>query len=134
MRRRIGSYKIEQTKNIGHGQSASVHLARHIRSKKLVALKLFFIFAPEESVQKTFLREIEILKSLAHPNIISVLEAGFDNNKPYYTMHHAPGGNLRDKIPPGSCLSPERVDIYLQEIAAALQHAHDHQIVHCDLK
>lgn len=132
-RKRIGSYFLDQ-ETIGHGQSAAVYVARHSRTNQIVALKLFHLFAPEEAVQKQFLREIKMLKRLSHPKIVSILEAAFDHDNPYYTMYYAPGGNLRKMFPEGTRLVPDEVNGYVQEIAEALQHAHDHGIVHCDLK
>src|SRR5579872_4018223 len=49
-------------------------------------------------------------------------------------MNYVPGGNLRDKHPSGSCLSIEKVNFYVQQIAEAIQYAHDQKVMHCDLK
>ena len=136
MKKRVGKYAIQQpNRPLGHGQSAAVYLATHVDSpQEVVALKFFHLFAPEKRVQRIFLRETRIITRLDHPNIIRVLHVGFDRNNPYYVMSYAPGGNLRSKVARGSCLSPEEVDIYLQQIAAAIQHVHDNGLVHCDLK
>lgn len=136
MRKRVGKYVIQQpNRPLGHGQSAVVYLATHIDApQEVVALKFFHLFAPEKGVQRIFLRETQIITRLDHPNIIRVLHVGFDRNNPYYVMSYAPGGNLRSKVARGSRLSPKEVDVYLQQIAIAIQHVHDNGLVHCDLK
>jgi serine/threonine protein kinase len=136
MRKRIGEYNI-QTPNrpLGHGLSAAVYLATHTNTpRKVVALKFFHLFAPDERVQKTFIRETKIITRLDHPNIIRVLHVGFDDDNLYYVMSYAPGGNLRSKVANGPRLLPKEADVYLQQIAAAIQHVHDSGLVHCDLK
>ncbi len=100
MRKHIGEYNIQTpSRPLGYGQSAAVYLATHRNDPtKVVALKFFHLFAPDERVQKTFIRETHIITRLDHPNIIRVLHIGFDEDTPYYVMNYARGGNLRSKV------------------------------------
>jgi eukaryotic-like serine/threonine-protein kinase len=56
------------------------------------------------------------------------------DNLPYLVMTYADGGSLRDRHPKGSKLSHETIDTYVQQLASALQYAHDRRIIHRDVK
>jgi WD40 repeat protein len=71
---------------------------------------------------------------LIHPHIISVLDFGFDGETPYLVMDYAPGGTLRSQHQEGTTLTVQRVAFYVSRMAKALQFAHDHKIVHRDVK
>jgi serine/threonine protein kinase len=97
--RKIGQYIILNDAIIGYGQSAAVYLAiRPDVPEEVVAIKLFHVYEPEKTAQDMFLREVDIIKRLNHPNIIRVLHVGFDRNSPYYVMDYARGGSLRKKL------------------------------------
>ncbi len=65
---------------------------------------------------------------------MSVLDFGFEGDIPYLVMTYAPHGTLRTLHPQGTMLSPERIAFYVRQIAQALQYAHDHKVVHRDVK
>src|SRR5215831_18754711 len=102
MKKRIGSYYIERL--LGHGHSAAVYLGKKRGMQESVAIKLLHMFAPEKEVQAAFKQEVEVIQRLHHPSIIEILEVGFDEMTPYFTMRYAIGGSLRERHPSGSCL------------------------------
>lgn len=91
-----------------------------------------------ERMLRRFLREYTILKSLKHPNIISVFKFGNDDDYFYYTMPLLRGGTLRDRIPVLSPLSWEELkDQFLamfNAIGEAIHTAHQQPIIHRDIK
>ena len=75
-----------------------------------------------------------MLERLQHPSIIRIRDAGFDKTRPYLVMDYAPQGSLRERYPEGTVLSLETINLYIQQIADALEYAHSEHIVHCDIK
>lgn len=90
---------------------------------------------PNLSPQRRFLREVEILSRLSHPNIVSVLEFNHDENRtPYLVLEALSGSSLRSLLIESGPLSLSRALPILRAIASALQHLHDQGIVHGNLK
>ena len=90
--------------------------------------------APPESRDR-FLRESRACAQLRHPNIVGLLDFGFDTtNQPYMVMELLSGPSLREEINLEAPMTPARVVSILESVAAALQLAHDRGITHRDLK
>ena len=81
-----------------------------------------------------FRREIQIVAGLQHPCIVPVLTTGFMDGVPYYTMPFVTGESLRAKIASGQQLPITRAIRVLRDVASAIQYAHEHNVVHRDLK
>lgn len=75
-----------------------------------------------------------MLVLLTHPHIIRILDFAIADNVPFMVTEFAPNGNLREHHPTGSRLPLETINTYVQQVSAALQYAHDHELVHCDIK
>ena len=82
-------------------------------------------------VLERFDREIARLLELKHPNIVPIIDHGHDGGLPYLAMRFLPGGSLFDRPRPSSATLLHR---WLPGIAAALDHAHAHGILHRDVK
>ncbi len=80
-----------------------------------------------------FKREIQVAARLQHPHIVPVLSAGETNGLPYYTMPFVEGASLRSRISEGPLSITETIGI-LREVARALAYAHEHGVVHRDIK
>jgi WD40 repeat protein/tRNA A-37 threonylcarbamoyl transferase component Bud32 len=80
-----------------------------------------------------FQREIRALAQLSHPHICPVLEAGVDGGVHYYSMELLRGKDLASTLREGR-LEPRRAVRIAVQVARALQHAHEHGIVHRDVK
>jgi eukaryotic-like serine/threonine-protein kinase len=129
--KQLGNYRL--TRLIGQGGFAEVYLGEHIYLKTQAAIKLLQLRLAHDEME-TFLNEARTLAHLEHPSIVRVLDFGLDGNVPYLVMSYAPHGNLRQRHPQGTVLSPVCVISYVKQVAAALQYAHDQKLIHRDVK
>ncbi|MBE3564535.1 MAG: protein kinase [Thermogemmatispora sp.] len=128
---RLGNYRL--LKVLGSGGFARVYLGEHIYLKTPAAIKVLQTRLTQDALNQ-FLAEARTIARLSHPNIIRVLEFGIQDETPYLVMNYAPYGSLRQRHPAGSVLTPGRVLSYVRQMAAALQYAHERQIIHRDVK
>ena len=125
-------------RQVGAGGMATVYLARDLRHKRQVALK---VVRPElggrEGVER-FLREIELAARLQHPHILPVFDSGvFDdggNPVPYFVMPYVEGETLRQLLQREGRLPVEAASRLAGEVADALAYAHAQGVVHRDIK
>ncbi|HYT46473.1 MAG TPA: serine/threonine-protein kinase, partial [Methylomirabilota bacterium] len=110
-----------------------VYLGEHIYLKKLAAIKIFYAPITDEDTAD-FLKEARTIASLDHPHIIQITDCGVERHIPYLVMKYAPGGTLRQRHPKGSHLSSKTIVKYVNQIADALQYAHDQKYIHRDIK
>jgi eukaryotic-like serine/threonine-protein kinase len=129
----LGKYNILQ--RIGKGGYAKVYLGEHIYLKTKAAIKVlrFGSYLSQEDLER-FLIEARTIAQLHHPHIIGILDFDVEDNIPYLVMEYAPNGSLLARHPDRSILDPPVIVHYVKQIALALQFAHDHHIVHCDVK
>ncbi|MEV5875256.1 serine/threonine-protein kinase [Streptomyces sp. NPDC052101] len=131
--RQIASYLIES--EIGRGGMAVVYRARDQRLDRTVALKLL---APElarnDTFRKRFTHESQVAAAIDHPHIVPVFEAGETDGVLYIAMRYVPGSDLRRLLDlRGPLRLPDAVRIASQ-VASALDAAHEHGLVHRDVK
>jgi serine/threonine protein kinase len=124
-------------KLLGYGGSSAVFLAQQHERK--VAVKVFLPRADMNSKMRRefyrrFLREAEAASKLDHPNILSVYSYGEQNGIPYIIMPYMSGGTLSEYISRNGALSLAEAQWYLEQLAAALDYAHTHGCIHCDVK
>jgi serine/threonine protein kinase len=126
--RRVSEYVLER--RIGGGAFGEVWLARHhVWQRQQVAIK----FPRDANTIRQLQREGLAIQKLDHPNIIRALGTDPFADPPYLVMEYAPGGSVRQLI--GSQqLAPMRSILLLQQVLAALQHAHERNIIHRDVK
>lgn len=128
---RFGNYRLHRL--LGKGAFAEVYLGEHLYLRNYAALKLLHASLTERDEQ-LFLSEAQTIAQLAHPNIVRVREFAIERSTPFLVMDYVPGGTLRHRHPRGTCLSLEQTIHYVKQIAAALQYAHNHGIIHRDVK
>jgi serine/threonine protein kinase len=128
---RIGNYRL--AKLLGRGGFAEVYLAEHIHLNTQAAVKLLSTQLASEDIE-VFRNEARMIASLLHPHIVRVLDFGVENAVPYLVMDYAPNGTLRLLHPKGSRLPLQTVVSYVQQIAQALQYAHEQRVIHRDVK
>lgn len=131
--RQVASYRIED--EIGRGGMAVVYRARDLRLDRTVALKLL---APElarnDTFRKRFTHESRVAAAIDHPHIVPVFEAGETDSVLYIAMRYVAGSDLRHLIDSrGTLPLPTAVRIAAQ-VASALDAAHEHGLVHRDVK
>jgi eukaryotic-like serine/threonine-protein kinase len=134
---RLGRYVIE--KRIGRGAMGAVYLAKDPRINRPVALKVIPIekeFEDEElrEARLRFYREAESAGRLAHPNIITVFDAGEDKGLAYIAMEYVPGIPLKKFTDPQKLLAPKRALELCASTAEALDYAHNQGVIHRDIK
>src|SRR5215212_7197460 len=125
----IGKYKILQT--LGSGGFGTVYLAEDTWIRKIVALKV----PHKQGVDfGELLREPRLLASLNHPNIVTILTAEKQDNVFFIVMEFVAGETLEAIIAREGALElPVALD-YTCQICNALDHAHQHGILHRDLR
>jgi YVTN family beta-propeller protein len=134
---RIGTefsgYAIEQ--ELGRGGMGVVYLAVDTRLGRKVALKLL---SPELSADQRFrdrfINESRMAASLEHPCIVPVYEAGEHDGQLYIAMRYIPGRDLRGLLTEEGSLPMDRVVALLEQVADALDTAHDRGLIHRDIK
>ena len=130
--RETGNYRLIQ--RIGSGSFAEVYLGEHIYLRTPAAIKLLHA-ALDPAAAANFRREARILRKLRHPNIISLLDFGVDEQGlPYLIMDYAPGGSLRSRYPKGTRVPLDAILKAVNEAASALDYAHNQGLVHRDIK
>jgi serine/threonine-protein kinase len=125
-----GRYRV--VKRLGAGGMASVFLAEDQRLSRKVAIKRMHAESPDE-VAKRFQREAHLGASLNHPNIVSVFDIDTDDENVLIVMEHVAGGTLKDALARGP-LPREAAFRVLEDVASALDYAHEHGVVHRDVK
>ena len=105
-------------------------LADDLRLERRVALKL-----PRRTPGNlgNLVREAKTVAKLRHPNIVSVHEVGEEDGQAFIVCEYIEGMDLRSLLRQGT-LPENRVIALLQAIAAGLNHAHENQVVHRDMK
>jgi len=127
----FGHYQLVQL--LGQGGFADVYLGVHIHLQTPAAVKIMHNRLTEEEVAQ-FRTEAQNLANLRHPHIVRILDFGLEETIPFLVMDYAPNGTLRKKHPPGSRLSLTTVISYVRQMASALSFAHEHRLIHCDVK
>lgn len=114
------------------GGTASVFKVQEKDSKHIYAMKLFDTDTPDRQGQKRFLRGYQLIEKLRNPHIVPIHHLAISAGNAYAIMEYFPAGDLKARIQKGI----ERRDIinYAAQIAAALDAAHQQDILHRDLK
>src|SRR3954466_12677900 len=125
-------YTVERL--IGHGGTATVHLAEERKHRRKVAIKVLKQgFAASVGAER-FLREIGIAARLSHPHIVPLIDSGESDGSLYYVSPYVPGGSLRDRLNREKQLPIDDAMRIAHEIGNALDYAHRNGFVHRDVK
>src|SRR5712691_345370 len=118
----LGNYRLLRL--LGQGGFAEVYLGEHIYLETEAAIKLLHTqLAGEET--DAFRKEARTVARLVHPHIVHVFDFGIEGETPFLVMDYAPGGTVRRQHPKGAILPLSIILSYLQQVADALQYAHD---------
>lgn len=119
---------------LGAGGMGEVYLAEDTVLRRRVAIKfLAQQLMSEERAKRRFLREAHIAAALDHPNICAIYEIGEESGRRFAVMQYVEGETLDVRSRNKSLRLNEVVRIAVQ-IATALTEAHDHEIIHRDIK
>jgi tetratricopeptide (TPR) repeat protein len=128
--------RYQEPKRIGHGGMGEIYLATDESLGRAVAIKVLHErYAADESVRRRFMREaLAAARVSGEPNTVTIFDVGDWNERPFIVMEHLSGGALDDVIAREGAQPLDRVLPWLEQAAAALDHAHAHGIVHRDVK
>jgi tetratricopeptide (TPR) repeat protein/predicted Ser/Thr protein kinase len=119
---------------LGEGGMGVVYRARDTRLDREVALKLLPVSVMDDpAARERLLREARTASRLNHPHICTIHEVGEAGGRAFIAMEFVQGKSLDALIPPGG-MAAETVARYGAQLARALAHAHEHHVVHRDLK
>ena len=131
--KRLGKYEIE--KKIGAGGMGAVFLARDTELKRTVALKVLPRDKAENpTLVKRFRAEAQAAAQLRHPNIVAVYDSGEADGYLYIAMEYVEGQDLFEMVTRRGNVPIRRSIDIIKQIASALQHAYEQNIVHRDIK
>jgi Tol biopolymer transport system component len=129
---RIGPYPVER--EVGRGGMGIVYLARDPRLSRNVAIKMLpEAFSRDPERVQRFEREARLLASLTHPNIASIHGIEEENGNRFLVLEYVEGETLAQRIVRGALSADDAAEV-CQQIAAALEAAHESGVIHRDLK
>lgn len=133
----LGRYEI--IKQLGKGAMGIVYLGQDPRINRTTAIKTFSFsddFEKEEAekMKKNFFREAESAGTLSHPNIVTIYDAGDEQDLAYIAMEFLEGEDLEKHTKKDNLLPMRKIIEYGADIADGLDYAHQKGIVHRDIK
>lgn len=128
----LGDYELLEV--IGRGGMGVVYLARQNHLDRMVAVKMIRsgMLASEEEVRR-FYTEAQAAARLHHPGIVAVHQFGQRANHHFFSMEYIKGRDLQKRIN-GELLDPMLAARYVRDVALAIDHAHQKEVLHRDLK
>jgi tetratricopeptide (TPR) repeat protein len=127
-----GRYEIGE--ELGRGGAAYVFRARDLRREGDVALKVLRPELAAAVAERRFLREIDTIAALEHPNVVQLLDTGTVAGQVYYTMPYVASQTLRHRLQHSGPLPIAEAIRIARDIASALDYAHSRGVVHRDVK
>ena len=121
-------------RELGRGGMASVYLAHDLKHDRDVAVKIIRSDLSASLGHERFLREIEIAARLRHPNIVPLYDSGQADGSLFFVMPYEEGQSLRERIRQTGALPVADALNVLRDVARALAYAHEHGVVHRDVK
>lgn len=128
-----GRYHVER--KLGGGAMAEVFLAHDEELDRPVAVKVLDDqLAADESFRARFSREARVAAGLSHPNVLTVFDVGEADGQPFIVTEYVEGRTLEERLRADGPLPPNEVVRLGRQICAGLENAHEHGLVHRDLK
>ena len=120
---------------LGSGGTSVVYKAKDVLLNRLVTIKILREqFARDEKFVSRFRNEAQAVARLSHPNIVSIYDVAFAEGVHYLIMEYVEGGSLKEYLDQhGPLPIDESLDIFHQ-LLNALQHAHENNVIHRDIK
>jgi len=131
---RIGRYELQDVLG-GGGQGVVYKALQRGAVEQTVAVKTLRAegLAAEGHVAK-FLQEMRLMTELDHPGLVSILDSGIEDGRPFLAMPLMVGGSLTSRLKDGGLPDPQTAARWMADIARAVQYLHDKNMVHRDLK
>ncbi len=127
--------RFELIERLGSGGMATVWRARDARLHREIALKrpLTHLASDPDAVAR-FEREARAAAALNHPNVVTVYDAGEDDDGPWLSMELVHGISVRRLLDQRGTLPPDQVVDYVRQAASGLDAAHERGLIHRDIK
>jgi len=126
--------RYQKLEKLGEGTYGIVYKAKDQKTGEIVALKKIRLEAEDEGVPSTAIREISLLKELAHPNVVSLKNVVHQDNKLYLVFEFLDRDLKKYMELVGKSLHKMLVKSYLQQLLKGIAHCHTHRVLHRDLK
>jgi serine/threonine protein kinase/Tol biopolymer transport system component len=126
--------RYEVIRELGRGGMATVFLARDVKHKRDVAVKVVHPRVTSALAAGHFLHEIEVVAQLQHPHIVPLYDSGEADGSLYYVMPYEAGLSLRERVVRDGQLPIDDVVQILRDVCEALSYAHERGIIHRDIK
>lgn len=129
----IAGYQVER--EIGRGGVGVVYLAKDLRLGRIVALKILApALAHSDGHRRRFIHESRMAAAIDHPHIVPIFASGESNGVLYIAMHYVSGPDLGALMDRDGLLPVTGVMRIAGQVASALDAAHEHRLVHRDVK
>ncbi|HEX5362985.1 MAG TPA: protein kinase [Gallionella sp.] len=131
----LGRYEV--LGELGQGAMGVVYKAKDPLIDRIVAIKtinLGLALDEKEEYEGRFYQEAKAAGRLNHPNIVTIYDVGKSGDVAYIAMEFLQGRELRDIMNDGERLPVEQVLEIVAQVALGLAYAHEHEIVHRDVK
>ncbi len=127
----LGQYRIVE--QIGLGGMATVYKAYQPALDRYVAIKVLpAYYAHEPGFAERFIREAKAVAKLTHPHVLPIYDFGQENGLSYIVMQYVDAGTLKEML--GQPINLMTATNVIEQIADALDYAHDQGIIHRDVK
>jgi eukaryotic-like serine/threonine-protein kinase len=127
----LGNYRLISV--LGQGSFADVYLGEHQLLKAKAAIKVLRVQLSGEDAE-SFLKEAQVIAHLVHPHIVRIFDFAVDEGVYFLVMEYSPNGTLRQRHARGVPLPLKTIVTYINQVADALQYAHDQKLIHRDVK
>jgi eukaryotic-like serine/threonine-protein kinase len=127
--------RFELEELVGSGGMSTVFRARDLQLDRRVAIKILHErYVEDPEYVERFRREARAVAKLSHPNIVTVIDRGDDGGRQYIVFEHVEGENLKELVTRTGRMSPRRALELVIPVADGLAFAHEHGLVHRDVK
>src|SRR2546421_1600280 len=126
----LGRYELRY--RVAQGGMSEIYLAYDRRVRRLVAVKV--LYGSDEPFVRRFEHEALAVGALSHDHILPLYDFGEQRPWYYLVMPFIEGGTLRDYLCIRGRLTLDEAGSLLEQIASALQYAHNHGVIHRDVK
>ena len=128
-----GRYEI--LKSVGFGGMAEVYLAKDVLLDRRIAIKVLRKkFLDSKAQLDQFKREARSAARLIHPSIVTIYDVCDEGDISYILMEYVEGVSLKAFEEQNGRMDPALAVALTAQLASALDHAHKHNIIHCDIK
>ena len=132
---KIFNNRYQIVEKLGAGGTAIVYRGQDMLLNRAVTIKILREeFVNNSELVRRFRHEALAVASLSHPNIVSVYDVGYEENMHYIVMEFVEGESLKEYIKRKGPLRLSEACNIITQILAGVQHAHEHGIIHRDIK